>query len=122
MLLDEIIALLSDQGGSLEAALLKTKVLLRQIGHKELVPWVNSELAGYPDVTELPPYRTVTSQPHGHMVSYAWQVKDWVLPTGHLTPEQKSVVRETKITSSIGTIEQHVRMYREKGLGRMALS
>lgn len=57
MLLDEIIALLSDQKGSLEGALLNTKVLLHHIGHKELVPWVNNELAGYPDDAELPPYR-----------------------------------------------------------------
>ncbi|TLZ36401.1 MAG: hypothetical protein E6K24_06535 [Gammaproteobacteria bacterium] len=117
MLLDDIIALLSDQKGSLEAALLKTKVLLHQINHKELVPWVNYELAGYPEDAELPPYRIVTSQPHGHLTSFTWQVQDWVLPTGHLKPEQKKIVRETKITSAIGTIEQHVKMYREKGQG-----
>jgi hypothetical protein len=117
MLLDEIIALLSGQKGSLEGALLKTKVLLHHIGHKELVPWVNSELASYPDDAELPPYRIVSSQPHGHLTSYTWQVQDWVLPTGHLKPEHGKIVRETRIGSSIGTIEQHVKMYRDKGQG-----
>jgi hypothetical protein len=117
MLLDEIIVILSDQRGSLEAALLKTKVLLHQIGHKELVLWVNNELTGYPDSVELPPYRIVSSQPHGQVVSYTLQHNDWVLPTGQLTDAQKSVVNETKMTSSIGTIEQQVRMYREKGQG-----
>lgn len=117
MLLDEIIVLLSDQKGTLEAALLKTKVLLHHIGHRELVPWVNNELAGYPDDAELPDYRIVSSQPHGHLTSWTWQVADWVLPTGHLKPEHKKIVRETKITSSIGTIEQHVKNYREKSQG-----
>jgi hypothetical protein len=120
VLLDEIITLLSDQKGSLEAALLKTKVLLHQIGHKELVPWVNNELAGYPDDAELPPYRIVSSQAHAHIHSVAWQVQDYVLPVSHLKPEQLKMIRETKITSSIGTIEQQIKMYREhsKGLVR----
>src|ERR1700730_14077389 len=117
MLLDDNIALLSDQKGSLEAALLKTKVLLHQIGHKELVPWVNNELAGYPDDADLPDYRVVSSQPHGHLTSWTWHVQDWVLPTGHLKDEHKKIVRETRIKSSIGTIEEHVRKYREKGQG-----
>ena len=44
-------------------------------------------------------------------------MQDWVLPTGHLKPKHKQIVRETKITSAIGTIEQHVKRYREKGQG-----
>ena len=54
MLLDDIITILSDEKGGLNAALLKTQVLLHQIGHKELVPWVIHELTGYPEDFELP--------------------------------------------------------------------
>ncbi|WP_186098098.1 hypothetical protein [Burkholderia gladioli] len=39
-LLDDIVDLLSDKNGSLTGALLKTKVLLHRIGHRELVEWV----------------------------------------------------------------------------------
>jgi hypothetical protein len=117
MVLDEIIAVLSDSKGSLEGALLNTKVLLHQIGHKELVPWVNYELAGYPDDAELPPYRIVSSQAHGHITSYAWQVQDYVLPVSHLKPEQLKMIRQTRIPSAIGTIEQQVKVYREKHQG-----
>lgn len=70
MLLDDIIAILSDEKGSLNAALLKTQVLLHQIGHKELVSWVIHELTGYPEDVELPAYRKVVSQPHGHVVAF----------------------------------------------------
>jgi hypothetical protein len=49
MLLDDIIAILSDSKGSLTDALLKTKVLLHQIGKKELAAWVTNELSDYPD-------------------------------------------------------------------------
>lgn len=59
MLLDEIIALLGDQNARLSDALLKTKILLHQIGKKELAEWVNHELNGYP-----PPCHSDLSQPH----------------------------------------------------------
>ena len=42
MLLDEIIEILSQEKASLTDALLKTKILLHQIGKKELVEWVNN--------------------------------------------------------------------------------
>jgi hypothetical protein len=44
MLIDEIIALLSAGEGKTTEALLKTKILLHQIGKKALVGWVNNEL------------------------------------------------------------------------------
>lgn len=59
MLLDEIIGLLNSEQGSLTDALLKTKVLLHQIAKKELAGWVNNELNGYADGTDLPPYRVL---------------------------------------------------------------
>jgi hypothetical protein len=48
-LIDEIIEILSSDSGKLSHALIKTKVLLHKICHKELVPWVDNELKGYPD-------------------------------------------------------------------------
>lgn len=45
-LINEIIDTLSSDTGKLSDALIKTKVLLHKIGHKELVPWVNNELNG----------------------------------------------------------------------------
>jgi hypothetical protein len=42
MLLDEIIELLSSEQHSLTEALLKTKVLLHQIGKKDLAGWVTT--------------------------------------------------------------------------------
>lgn len=53
-LINEIIDTLSSDTGKLSDALIKTKVLLHKIGHKELVPWVNNELNGYPDRDSVP--------------------------------------------------------------------
>ena len=40
-IIEEIIEILSSEGGSLNDALFKTKVLLHRLGEKELVEWVN---------------------------------------------------------------------------------
>jgi AbiTii len=117
MLLDDIIAILTDQNGSLEAALLKTKVFLRSIGHKDLTTWVNNELTGYPDDVEVPTYRIAATVPHGYLNSLRMEVKDTLLPTGHMTPMMQKNVSEIRISSSIGTIENQVKQYRENKLG-----
>ena len=49
MLINDIIQLLSNEQSSLTEALLKTKLLLHQVQRKDLVSWVNHELAGYPE-------------------------------------------------------------------------
>lgn len=58
-IVDETIELLSSSNGILTDALIKTKVLLHKIGHKELVIWVNKELNGYNKNDELPSYRII---------------------------------------------------------------
>ena len=43
-LLDDIVAVLGDEGQSLAAALLKAKVLLHKLQRKELSTWLNKEI------------------------------------------------------------------------------
>ncbi len=61
-LIDEIIEILSSSDGNLTDALIKTKIVLHKIGHKELIDWVNSELNGYPNEDQVPPYRILRAQ------------------------------------------------------------
>jgi hypothetical protein len=113
MLLDEIITILSSTNGSLTDALLKTKVLLHQIGRKDLVTWVNNELKGYPD-DNVPDYRIVSTEVHGQLTSIAWQVTDYLLPIQHLKPETQKSLTSFAMTSSLQIIEESVRQHREK--------
>lgn len=117
MLLDDIINILSDSKGSLTDALLKTKVLLFQLGKKELITWVSSELTGYPEEGEVPPYRIVGGEVRGHIVSIAWQQANYKLPIMHLKDDAKKNVTEHKITMSIQSIEEAVKSFRTKGGG-----
>ncbi len=120
MLLDEIISILSDENGTLNSALLKTKVLLHTIGKKDLANWVNYELKGYPDENSIPEYRQVSAEVHGHVASYAWHMQDTKLPIMHLTDKQKKNFTSAACTMSISSIEDVVLAHRKKpGAGLM---
>jgi hypothetical protein len=112
MLLDEIITILSSTSGNLTDALLKTKVLLHQIGRKDLVTWVNNELKGYPD-DSVPDYRVVSTEVHGQLTSIAWQVTDYLLPIQHLKPETQKSLTSFAMTASLQIIEESVKQHRE---------
>lgn len=116
MVLDDIIAILSASKGSLTDALLKTKVLLHQIGKKELAAWVTNELTGYPDDKKenVPDYRHVGMQVHGHIVGYTMQHTDYLLPILHLKKKTQEQLTQCVFTESIANIEAIVENSRVK--------
>ena len=121
MLLQDIIDLLGDSKGSLNDALLKTKILLYKIGKKDLATWVTSELQGYPDDAEVPAYRVVSAEVHGIIGNAAWQPRQELMPIFHLTKEQQQSITESKCRLSINAIEQAVERFRTKGGGLQML-
>ena len=105
-LVDKIIETLSSQGGSLTDALLKTKVLLHKIGHKELVAWVNHELNGYPEGEPLPEYRVLSAQVLANMSNGAWQATAHPIPLGHLDKDQREIFETAKMSQSLAVLEK----------------
>jgi hypothetical protein len=105
-LLDEIVDLLSDKKGSLTDALLKTKVLMHRIGHKELAEWVNDELNGYPKDRRVPSYRIIGSRVVGHIQNIRMIYGSQPLPTGHLPEEIQKYLHEHEMRDSISVLEQ----------------
>lgn len=95
---DEIISLLSDDKASLASALLKTKVLLRRLGHPELEPWVSDELTGYPREGRVPDYRIVGTHLTGTVETVAQRRTGVTLPTMHLS----TALRERLCTEHLG--------------------
>jgi hypothetical protein len=114
MLLDDIIDILSNDKGTLNSALLKTKVLLHSIGKKDLATWVTNELKGYPD-ENVPDYRIVGAEVRGSIVSPGWQMHDYQLPIMHLTEKQQKDLTVAHYTMSIASIEESVSRFRSKG-------
>jgi hypothetical protein len=105
-LLDEIVEILSDRNGSLTDALLKTKVLMHQIGHKELADWVNDELSGYSDGKPVPPYRVINSRVVGTIQTVAMIYHDQPLPTAHLPEKVRKYLHEHEMRESISVLEE----------------
>lgn len=105
-LLDEIVGILSDKNGSLTDALLKTKVLMHQIGHKELADWVNDELNGYSDQKSVPPYRVINSRVVGIIQTITMIYYDQPLPTSHLPDKLRKNLNEHEMRESISVLEE----------------
>src|SRR5438477_6737051 len=106
MLIDDIIEILGRENGSLTNALMKTKILLHNIGHKELSGWVNNELNGYPDGEEIPPYRIIPSQVLANVSNITWQATSHPIPLGHLEPEKPANLENSKMGQSLAVLEE----------------
>jgi hypothetical protein len=118
MLLDEIIDLLGNEQSSLTDVLLKTKVLLHQIGHKDLASWVNSELNGYPDGTTVPEYRIIPSQVLANFANISYRYTSHPIPIGHLTDDQQETLTKTRMWQSLPVIEEMISSNKEGRLIR----
>lgn len=104
-LLVDLIAELSSPQPSLTDALVKTKVLLHQVGRKDLVEWVNHEINGYPDDASLPSYRIISTHVKGNVTNNVYSYSDHPLPTMHLTEKQRRGLEELEMRDSIAVLE-----------------
>lgn len=105
-LIDEIIEILSSDTGKLSDALIKMKVLLHKIGHKELVPWVNSELNGYPDRDSVPEYRVLSAQVLVNASNGAYRVTSHHIPMGHLEDKHRKAIETARMEQSLAVLEK----------------
>lgn len=105
-LLDEIIDLLSDENGSLNSALLKTKVLMHRIGHAELAEWVNDELNGYGKDKVIPDYRIARGRVVGNVQNIAVIYNEMDLPTGHLPEKLRTHLERHEMNQSMTVLEE----------------
>lgn len=115
-LVDEIVEILSSDNGVLSDALIKTKVLLHKIGHKELVIWVNKELNGYNKKDELPDYRVITAQVRVSATNGAYNVDSHPIPMSNIDKKFRDAWEEARITYSLAIIEKMVSSSRENML------
>lgn len=107
-LVDEIIEILSSNNGVLTEALIKTKVLLHKMGHKELVVWVNKELNGYSQSDELPDYRVISAQVRVSATNGAYNVDSYPIPMSKIDKRFRDAWEEARITYSLAIIEKMV--------------
>jgi hypothetical protein len=106
-LIHEIIDLLSSDTSNLHNALFKTKVLLHQLGEKDLVHWVNSELKGYDRIENLPDYRVLTMNILGNISNGAWRYSNQPLSIAHLGEKLRKSLETNRLTQSVAVLESY---------------
>lgn len=105
-LIDEIIELLSSSDRNLTDALVKTKIVLHKIGHKELIDWVNNELNGYPSEDQIPPYRVLPARVLANMTNISFQANAHPVPIMHLEDSYREILETAKMTESLSVLEK----------------
>ena len=84
----------------------KAQVLAHRLGENEMKVWVTSELKGYADRTELPPYRIVPVTVMANLNNGAVQYTDHPLPLHAVDPRVKERLENRHLTESIAVIEK----------------
>lgn len=108
-LLDQIVDLLTDGDGSLNEALLKTKVLLSTIGQVSLIGWVNDELTGYGKEADAPEYRSVHGRVLGNISNGYYTVRERQPVSLDGTPDGfREHWENWKLTEALGVLEKAV--------------
>lgn len=106
-MIGQIITALTSETADLNTALLRTKVLLHQLGEKELVRWVDSELKGYSLDDELPDYRIIDVEVLGNISNGAWRYSAQPLPLRHLPETLRKNLETTNLRQSIAVLQKY---------------
>ncbi|AIO25763.1 AbiTii domain-containing protein [Burkholderia cepacia] len=104
-LFDDIVTLLSDETKSLTSALLKTRVLMHRIGHKDIDGWLACELNGYPKDAQIPNYRIVGANVIGTVENIAKRYNNVTLPTLHLPEVFRERFNRAHLAHSVAELE-----------------
>lgn len=106
--LQDIITLLSNGDEGTTNALLQTKVFLYSIGKKDLSPWIDHEINGYPSIKDAPEYRVVKARILANLNNGFRHYNSFQLPLAYLSKKDYKDAHESVVTMSISQIEQLV--------------
>ena len=107
-LIDEIIEILSADEPNLINALLKTKILLYKIGQNNLIEWVNNEINGYSEESEVPPYRKLGTEVLANFSNMTYRYTRHPIPLSHLDKDYRESLKTAKLRQSLGVLEEFV--------------
>ncbi len=105
-LLNELIEMLSDENISLHSCLIKAKILAHKLQDDDFKKWVNYELVGYPNSSDLPHYRTINLVLFGYVTNGYHHYPNHRLPTSHLSKQQIENITKRDMLESINSIEE----------------
>lgn len=105
-LLKEIIDGAVDEDVRLQTLLRKCLILATKLKNERLRVWAVSELNGYEDKRELPPYRSLDVQSKGFMLGpFQAQIDDQPLAAGVMKPEHREYATKAFMMEPIASYE-----------------
>lgn len=107
-LISDIINELMDSNQSLEGGLLKTKVLAARIGNIKLQDWVNGEISGFSDSSDLPEYRKSSGEIIGDYINGNYKYSGQTIPLLHLSTQAIKSIKQINVVDSISAIERFI--------------
>ena len=96
----------TDQSVSLSGLLRKSRILAKRLQHEPLGIWADRELNGYPDATNLPPYRQHRAEAKGHFVGpfYA-ELKNVSIPPLAIDEEYRETLFTVRYMNGVAHYE-----------------
>ncbi|MCY4779267.1 hypothetical protein ORI89_06375 [Sphingobacterium sp. UT-1RO-CII-1] len=107
-LLELIINELAINNVLISEPLLKTKVLASRIKNSYLLEWVNSELNGYSEDTNLPDYRVEYGVLIGNYINNGFQISNAQIPVPNISKEFKDLYTKIENRDSIEAVSNLV--------------
>jgi AbiTii len=110
-LLQQILTESVDSSSDLASILRKCRVLAQRLGHDGFKDWVTHELEGYPDGSELPPYRISRNNlVLGHFVGgLGQQVSGAQIADSSIPEEFRDMLTEIRFFEGVAWIQEHLR-------------
>lgn len=105
-LISDIINELMNIDQSLSGPLLKTKVLATRIDNTALLLWVNGELNGYADTTNLPEYRVSSGSLFGTYQNGAGLYKNVAIPIPNIANDIYTKIVKTTVNDGVSALEK----------------
>lgn len=108
-LLRELQDLLTDPKFKVSDALRKAQILAYRLGNTELRDWVERELDGYPDSSDVPEYRITDVIPRGHFSGpFGSAINNADIPVLSLPENMRTIAEVFHFPHGIGTLESMV--------------
>ncbi len=117
MLLDDIIALATDNKQSIAVLLRKCLILAHQLKNERLKKWATLELNGYSSDHTLPDYRVTSAQAKGHFsgpFGSGWN--NYPIPPAVLEKEHRKFALEVHLNQAISAYEDLVNAHQPEGM------
>jgi AbiTii len=108
MLLDDIIALATDDSQRIGVLLRKCIVLGHRLKNDQLKAWANKELNGYGPDDELPDYRKTPAHSQGVFIGPGWSQMKSLIPPSSLDEPHQLFAREAHLVQGIAAYEQAI--------------